>query len=178
MRALLLAASLSVLLVACGSQPPAPEQNPAGLETRTPKAVDDQKVMKVEPELVKGNDLAMLKDPKSPLSKRNVFFDLDSYVIKDEFQSLLAAHGKFLMGSPKMKMLIQGNGDERGSREYNLALAQKRSDAVKKTLSLLGVREDQMESVSLGKEKPVCSESNEECWSKNRRAEMLYSGEY
>ena len=77
-----------------------------------------------------------------------------------------------------MKMLIQGNSDERGSREYNLALAQKRADAVKKSLSLMGAKEDQMEAVSLGEEKPVCAEQSEECWAKNRRGEMLYSGEY
>jgi peptidoglycan-associated lipoprotein len=76
-----------------------------------------------------------------------------------------------------MKMLIQGNSDERGSREYNLALAQKRADAVKKSLALLGAKDDQMEAVSLGEEKPVCVEQTEACWAKNRRAEMLYSGE-
>ena len=77
-----------------------------------------------------------------------------------------------------MKILIQGNADERGSREYNLALAQKRSDAIKKSLSLLGVSESQMESVSLGEEKPTCTEATEECWAQNRRGDMLYSGEF
>jgi peptidoglycan-associated lipoprotein len=77
-----------------------------------------------------------------------------------------------------MKMLIQGNADERGSREYNLALGQKRSDAVKKALQLLGAREDQLESVSLGEEKPVCTELTEPCWAQNRRGDMLYSGEF
>jgi peptidoglycan-associated lipoprotein len=88
-----------------------------------------------------------------------VYFDYDSYVVKDEFQALLGAHGKFLAANPKMKMLIQGNADERGSREYNLALGQKRADAVRKALTLLGAREDQLEAVSLGEEKPACSDS-------------------
>ena len=75
-------------------------------------------------------------------------------------------------------MLIQGNADERGSREYNVGLGQRRSEAVKKMLTLLGAREDQIEAVSLGEEKPACAEHSEECWAKNRRDDMLYSGEY
>jgi peptidoglycan-associated lipoprotein len=74
--------------------------------------------------------------------------------------------------------LIQGNADERGSREYNLGLGQRRSDNVKKMLTLLGAREDQIESVSLGEEKPVCADHSEQCWAKNRRGDMLYNGEY
>jgi peptidoglycan-associated lipoprotein len=119
-----------------------------------------------------------LKDPKSILSKRSVFFDYDQYVIRDEFNTLIEAHAKFLTRNPKVKMLIQGNADERGSREYNLALGQKRADAVKKALGLLGASEGQMESVSLGEEKPRCAEANETCWAQNRRGDLLYSGEY
>ena len=119
-----------------------------------------------------------LKDPKNILSKRSVLFDYDSYVIKDEYRALIEAHAKFLVANPKMKMLIQGNTDERGSREYNLALGQKRADAVKKALGLLGVSEGQLESVSLGEEKPSCSDSGESCWAANRRGDMLYSGEF
>jgi peptidoglycan-associated lipoprotein len=77
-----------------------------------------------------------------------------------------------------MKMLIQGNADERGSREYNLALGQKRAEAIKKALLLLGAKEAQVESVSLGEEKPACTEATEDCWAKNRRGDMLYSGEF
>jgi peptidoglycan-associated lipoprotein len=172
---------LTLLLAACGSQPPAPEQNPVGVESRTPAAVkvDTTPVIpKVQPATFDPNSIAALKDPRSPLSKRNIYFDYDSYVVKDEYQGLLSAHGKFLSTNPKMKMLIQGNADERGSREYNLALGQKRADAVRKALSLLGAKEDQLEAVSLGEEKPVCSEATEECWGKNRRGDMLYSGEF
>ena len=174
---LLSAVSLVLLLAACGSQPPAPEQSPSGVESRTPAAVapapTTSKIESFDPMSV-----AALKDPRSPLSKRSVYFDFDSYIVKDEFQSLLTTHAKFLAANPSMKMLIQGNADERGSREYNLALAQKRADAVKKALALLGIAEGQMESVSLGEEKPVCTESTEECWAQNRRGDMLYSGEY
>jgi peptidoglycan-associated lipoprotein len=172
--------ALVLLLAACGSQPPAPEQNPAGVESRTPGEIkaDPNAVTRVVPETFDPTSIAALKDPRSPLSKRSVYFDYDSYVVKDEFQALLTAHGKFLAANLKIKMLIQGNADERGSREYNLALGQKRADAVRKALVLLGAREDQLESVSLGEEKPACSESTEACWARNRRGDILYSGEF
>ena len=180
MRAIIPLSILTLLLTACGSQPPAPEQNPAGVESRTPGTirVDGTPVAKAEPDTFDPYSVAALKDPRSPLSKRSVYFDYDSYVVKDEFKALLTAHAKFLAGNSKMKMLIQGNADERGSREYNLALGQKRADAVRKALALLGARDDQLEAVSLGEEKPVCTESTEECWAKNRRGDMLYSGEF
>ena len=107
-----------------------------------------------------------------------MFFDYDQFVIKDEFKPLVEAHARFLVGHPKMKMLIQGHADERGSREYNLALGQKRAEALKKMLALLGAKEDQLESVSLGEEKPRCAEHAESCWSQNRRDDMLYTGEF
>lgn len=180
MRALISLSFLTLLLAGCGSQPPAPEQDPSGVESRTPDAVkiETAPIANVKPDSFDPNSIAALKDPRSPLSKRSVYFDYDSFMVKDEFQALLTAHGKFLAANSKMKMLIQGNADDRGSREYNLALGQKRADAVRKSLSLLGVRDDQMESVSLGEEKPACLESSEECWAKNRRGDMLYSGEF
>ena len=119
-----------------------------------------------------------LKDPKNILSKRSVLFDYDSYVIKDQYRPLVEAHAKFLVSHPKVKMLIQGNTDERGSREYNLALGQKRADSIKKMLTMLGAREDQVESVSLGEEKPKSEGQNEAAWAENRRGDILYSGEF
>ena len=176
-RKLLSALSLALILAACSSQPPAPEQNAAGVESRTPANID-RSATTAPVESFDPMSVAALKDPRSPLSKRSIYFDYDSYIVKDEFQSLLVAHAKFLAANSNMKILIQGNADERGSREYNLALAQKRADAVKKSLSLLGTPESQMESVSLGEEKPVCTESTEACWAQNRRGDILYSGEY
>lgn len=160
----------ALLLAACSSQPPAPEQNPAGVEDRTPAATKG-----VGEAPLDAYGIAGLKDPRSPLYKRSIYFDYDQYVVKDEFRPTVEAHAKFLVNNPNFKVLIQGNADERGSREYNLALGQKRADAVKKALSLLGAREDQIESVSLGKEKPTCSESTEACWAKNRRGDILHS---
>jgi peptidoglycan-associated lipoprotein len=170
--------TLSLLTLAtlsgCGSQPAAPEQAGAGVEDRTPGAVTSG----VGSSSADPYGLAALKDPKSPLSKRSVYFDYDSYVVKDEYKALLDHHAKFLAKNDQMKMLIQGNADERGSREYNLALGQKRAEAVKKALQLLGAKEAQLESVSLGEEKPACMEATEACWAQNRRGDMLYSGEF
>jgi peptidoglycan-associated lipoprotein len=173
--ALATAVSAALLLAACSSQPPAPEQTPAGVTDGKSSSVTTAPVTS---DNVDTSGLAALKDPKSAVYKRSVFFDYDQYVIKDEFKSLVEAHAQLLVKNPKVKMLIQGNADERGSREYNLALGQKRAEAMKKALLLLGAREEQVESVSLGKEKPRCTESNESCWAQNRRGDMLYTGEF
>ncbi len=170
------------LLAACSSAP-STDGKGATVEDRSGAAassgVDANRVVSVNADNKGGvSNYPELTDSKSILSKRSVLFDYDSYVIKSEFGPLVEAHAKFLVAHPKMKMLIQGNTDERGSREYNLALGQKRADAVKKALSLLGVSESQLESVSLGEEKPSCSDSTETCWSANRRGDMLYSGEF
>ena len=125
-----------------------------------------------------GSGIAALTDPNNILSKRSVFFDFDSYVIKQEARALVEAHARFLVQNPQMRMLIQGNTDERGSREYNLALGQKRADVVKQALMLLGAKEAQIESVSLGEEKPRCEDRTEACYGENRRGDMLYSGEF
>lgn len=166
--------ALAALLAACSSQPPAPEQLPSGVESRNP--VDVNRIGSGDG--IDPLSLAALKDPRSPLSKREIFFDYDSFVVRDEYRNLIAAHAKFLVANPKIKMLIQGNADDRGSREYNLALGQKRGEALKKALLLLGAREDQIESVSLGEEKPRCEEQSESCWAQNRRDDILYSGEF
>ena len=147
---------------------PAPGVTPGGRQT--PPTVDLTQ---------RGKDpSAMLKDPSSPLSKRQIFFEFDKFDIKDEYKPLVEAHAKYLRENPSAKMLIQGNADERGSREYNVGLGQRRSDTVKRALILLGARETQIESVSLGEEKPMCSDHAEGCWAKNRRDDMLYGGEY
>ena len=113
-------------------------------------------------------------DPKSPLFKRSVYFDFDSYAVKAEYQATLQAHANYLKANKDRKIKIEGNTDERGTTEYNLALGQKRSEAVRKALNLLGVSDGQIEAVSLGKEKPAMTGSTEEAFAKNRRAEIAY----
>jgi peptidoglycan-associated lipoprotein len=119
-----------------------------------------------------------LTDPGSILSKRSIYYDFDKYDIKPEYRPLVEAHARYLREHADAKMLIQGNTDERGSREYNVALGQRRSEAVKKMLVLLGAREGQVEAVSLGEEKPKAEGHNEAAWAQNRRSDMLYTGEY
>jgi peptidoglycan-associated lipoprotein len=179
MRKILVSLIGAALLAACGSTPEA-EKEPAKVEDRTGGPAKPQTtppaVQAVPPSTLGGGN--PLKDPTNILSKRSVYFDFDSDAIKVEFVPMVEAHAKYLHEHRTAKMLIQGNADERGSREYNLALGQRRADALKKRLVLLGAVEVQIESVSLGKEKPVCSDHTEDCWYKNRRDDMLYSGEY
>ncbi|HSV58685.1 MAG TPA: peptidoglycan-associated lipoprotein Pal [Variovorax sp.] len=105
---------------------------------------------------------------------RIVYFDFDSYTIKPEFQALIDGHARFLKASPQRRIAIEGHTDERGGREYNLALGQKRSEAVRRALTLLGVSDNQIEAVSFGKEKPAAQGTGEDVWAQNRRAEIVY----
>ncbi|MFN9728053.1 peptidoglycan-associated lipoprotein Pal [Acidovorax sp.] len=105
---------------------------------------------------------------------RIVYFDYDSYVIKPEFQSLIEAHSRFIKAAPNRKVMIEGHTDERGGREYNLALGQKRAEAVRRSLGLLGVPDSQVEAVSFGKEKPAAQGGAEAVHAQNRRAELSY----
>ena len=177
-------AAAALLLAACAStpreeQPPAPVTDASsGAAGAKPGAgtADPRAVARVDAGTSKGMD--PLNDPASPLSKRSIYFDFDSFVVKPEYQGTVEAHGKFLVANPSRRVTIEGNADERGSREYNLALGQKRADVVKQALMLLGAKEAQIESVSLGEEKPRCDDRTETCYAENRRGDMLYSGEF
>jgi len=118
-----------------------------------------------------------LKNPENPLSKRRLLFDYDSAAIRDEYRPVLEAHVRFMKANKDAKAILQGHADERGSREYNLALGQRRAESVFKAMNLLGVPDAQMEAVSMGEEKPVAEGHDDEAWQQNRRAEILYQGE-
>ena len=107
-------------------------------------------------------------------ASRSVYFDFDSYVVKDEYAPVIQTNSKFLSVKKGQKVLIQGNTDERGTAEYNLALGQKRAEAVRKSLAAMGVPDGQMEAVSLGKDKPKSQGHDESAWSQNRRADLVY----
>jgi peptidoglycan-associated lipoprotein len=124
-----------------------------------------------------GISAAALKDPNNILSKRSVYFDYDSFVVKDEYKAMLEAHAKYLQANRNTRVTLQGHADERGSREYNIALGQKRADAVKKLMQLLGATEIQIETVSFGKEKPKNLGHDETAWAENRRVDIYYVGE-
>ncbi len=115
-----------------------------------------------------------LNDPSGPLSKRSIYFDYDSFTVRDEFRTVIDAHAKYLNTNKTRKIIIQGNTDERGGREYNLALGQKRSESVRKAFATLGVSEAQLEAVSFGEEKPKATGGDEASMAENRRADIFY----
>lgn len=115
-----------------------------------------------------------LNDPKGILAKRSVYFDYDSFIVEDDFKPVIEAHARYLNANKNRRIIIQGNTDERGGREYNLALGQKRAEAVRRALALLGVADGQMEAVSLGKEKPKALGNDEAAHAENRRSDIVY----
>ena len=114
-------------------------------------------------------------DTDACLRQRVVYFDFDKTEIKPEFQQIMACHAKYLQDRPESHVRLEGNTDERGTREYNLGLGERRGNAVSDALQANGGSASQVEVISYGKEKPVCREHNEDCWSKNRRVEIVYT---
>ncbi len=176
MKKLVMIVSMTVLLAACGSavkldNVPVEDKSgstvvPSG--TGAPSTgVGQSGVAAVD--LGKSN-----QDTAMQSANRLVYFDYDSFVIRPEFQSVIESQARFIKASKNRKVAIEGHTDERGGREYNLALGQKRSEAVRKALSLQGVDENQVEAVSFGKEKPAVMGSTEASMEKNRRAEIVY----
>jgi peptidoglycan-associated lipoprotein len=165
--ALALIITSSVLFAGCSStkieEKPPVEEKPVAVVA---KPVDTRTVETV----VAPDEL----NTNPALANRSVYFDFDSYLVKDEFKPVVEAHGKYLDSKKDRKVVIQGNTDERGGSEYNLALGQKRAEAVRKSLSVLGVPDGQMEAVSFGKEKPKATDHDEASWAQNRRADIAY----
>ncbi|MEO5700914.1 MAG: peptidoglycan-associated lipoprotein Pal [Casimicrobiaceae bacterium] len=124
-----------------------------------------------------GAGAAALRDPNNILSKRSVYFDYDSDAVKDEYRSLIEAHARYLQQNRNTRITLQGNTDERGSREYNIALGQRRADAVRQLMRVLGASDAQIETVSFGEEKPKNPGHDESAWAANRRADIVYQGE-
>ena len=118
-----------------------------------------------------------LHDRNNILSKRSVYFDYDSNAVKDEYRNLVQAHARYLTDKRSSKVRIEGNCDERGSREYNLALGQRRAEAVKRVMTVLGAPDASIETTSFGEEKPVAQGHDEQSWAQNRRADIKYAGE-
>ena len=127
-----------------------------------------------QPSTVAGNPL---RDPNNILSKRSVYFEYDSNAVKDEYRGMVQAHSRYLGDKRDQRIRIEGNCDERGSREYNLALGQRRAESVKKVMTVLGVSDGRIETISYGEEKPMAQGHDEQSWSQNRRADIKYSGE-
>jgi peptidoglycan-associated lipoprotein len=178
---------LAVMLTACKSTPMV--DKPAGVEDKSPttsttkpaepsgSATDTSGVKEVVIDSSANNANNPLKDPNNILSKRNVYFDFDSDAVKAEFRPLIEAHAKYLVANSNAKLILQGNTDERGTREYNLSLGQRRSVAVKKSFNLLGVQDKQIETVSFGEEKASQNCADENCHQANRRVDIAYENE-
>lgn len=116
-----------------------------------------------------------LDDPNSPLSKRRVHFEYDSYVLSSEYRPVVEAHAQYLAQNPGAAVTLEGHADERGSREYNIALGERRSESVKQIMTALGASPQQITSVSFGEEKPLEDCHEERCWWQNRRVEIIYT---
>ena len=162
----------AALLAACKS--PVKVAEPTVVE-RTPTAsttTDARDARDINP--VQTATVDPLNDPKGVLANRSVYFDFDSYVVREDGKPVVSNHANYLNQNKSRKVLIQGNTDDRGGSEYNLALGQKRAEAVRRSMSTLGVAESQMEAVSLGEEKPKATGSGEAAWAENRRADIVY----
>jgi len=183
MKRLLTGLSVLILLALSGCATTTKEQEGAAVEDRGRPAGPPAAPSKPAPDtgakplVDKPLGAAALKDPGNILSRRSVYFDFDSNLVKDEYRPLVTAHARYLQQNPGAKMRIEGNADERGSREYNIALGQRRSEAVKQMMQLLGARPEQIEPVSFGEEKPKATGHDEAAWAENRRADIVYQGE-
>lgn len=167
---------LVVVLTACSVVRPPESASSTGSSAETSGAYPT--VDKVgEGSKIAGDSSDPLHAPGSILSQRSIYFDFDSSLIKSEYQDLVKAHSRYLLEHPSRFLIIQGNTDKRGSAEYNLALGQRRSAAVKSTMRVLGVPERQLEAVSFGKEKLRALGNDEASHAQNRRADLVYDGE-
>jgi peptidoglycan-associated lipoprotein len=170
LHTLTIAVSTAAFLAACSSTPPKQETATTPAKQDVVKTGVDNR--KVEP--VTAVSVDPLNDPKGVLAQRSVYFDFDSYAVKSDYNQLVTAHANYLESHKARKIVIQGNTDERGGAEYNLALGQKRAEAVRKSMSALGVSESQMEATSYGNQKPKAQGHDEAAWSQNRRADIVY----
>ena len=169
-RTLLLAALASAIAVGCSKKVKEIPPTDTGTTTRsTTTPVDDGSATR--PGAYGPNDL----DTDACLRNRVVYFDLDQDALKPEFQAAMACHAKYLRDRPTARLRLEGNADERGSREYNLGLGERRGNAVSSALQANGGAASQQTVVSYGEERPVCNESGEGCWSQNRLVELVYS---
>ncbi len=182
---LAMAAGLAVLLVACKSTPIAPvkveDKSPGATSTSQAGSANNGADASGVKEVVIDSNAnnagnSALRDPNNILSKRNIYFDYDSDAVKAEYRPIIEAHAKYLLANPNAKMTLQGNTDERGTREYNLSLGQRRSVAVKNALNLLGVQDKQIETISYGEEKATQNCVDAAC-DKDRRVDIVHENE-
>jgi len=180
MKKFLVAAAMAALLAGCSTQPAAPVEDQSAAAAAA-AAKDGAATSGTTTSGVSGSATGTganpLKDPNNILSKRSIYFEFDSFVVEDKYKAQIDAHAKYLSANRSAKVTLQGHTDERGSREYNIALGQKRADAVKRAMTLMGVQDVVIETVSYGKEKPKREGHDEAAWAENRRVDIVYFGE-
>jgi len=176
MKKALMAVIAALALAACSSTDK--KEDPAPVTDRTtPPPTTATTTTTTTPTTTTPITVSPLKDPKNILSTRVIYFDFDSNVVKDEYRPMVQAHAKYLTENRSASLRIEGHTDERGSREYNLALGNRRAESVKKILVVLGVQDGRIEIISFGEEKPAEGGHDEASWEKNRRTELKYKGE-
>ena len=181
MKKFLVAAVMAALIAGCSTQPSAPVDDQSTAAAAAAAAKDGTTTSGTTTTGISGASTGTganpLKDPNNILSKRSIYFEFDSFVVEDKYKALIDAHAKYLSANRSAKVTLQGHTDERGSREYNIALGQKRADAVKRAMTLMGVQDVVIETVSYGKEKPKREGHDEAAWAENRRVDIVYFGE-
>jgi peptidoglycan-associated lipoprotein len=170
---ILLALSVAFAVAACKSTPeptaapePAPAEKPAPVEDVVTVAAPDPRDY---------TDARNFDNTESLLSKRVIYFDFDKSDVKAEYRSVVAAHAAYMASHSSARVTLEGHADERGTREYNLGLGERRGNAVNGLLSAGGATGNQLDVVTYGEERPVCRVSNEDCWWQNRRVEIVYT---
>ncbi|MBX6319998.1 peptidoglycan-associated lipoprotein Pal [Pigmentiphaga sp.] len=165
-------ASVVAVVSACSSPVKLDESSNVPVEDRSGQAASGTSSSGVARVDATQQGLDPINDPK--LAQRSVYFDFDSYVVKDQYRPIIENHARFLTNNRDRKVVIEGHTDDVGSSEYNLALGQRRSEAVRRMMLLLGVRDDQVEAISFGKEKPKAIGTDEASRAENRRADIVY----
>lgn len=161
---------LAAILAACAretvEEPEAPEPPPA-------EPAPEPEAEPLDPRDF--TDVRNLDNPDSLLNQRMIYFEFDRSNVRAQFRPIIEAHGEYLRANSSARVILEGHADERGSREYNLGLGERRGNSVEELLRAAGVPSRQLEVVSYGEERPVCRESNEDCWQRNRRVEIVYT---
>ncbi len=167
---LLMALSIALAIGACQPKP-----KPAEAAPPAAKAAPAPVVTEAAPDPHDYTDARNFDNPESLLSKRVIYFDYDKSAVKPEFRAIVSAHAAYLAAHSAGRVTLEGHADERGTREYNLGLGERRGNAAMGLMSAQGARGDQLVVVSYGEERPVCRVSDEDCWWQNRRVEIVYT---
>ena len=172
---ILLALVIAVAISACKTTEPVSDTSSSTTDTSTTKPVDEQATTSAAPDPRDFTDARNFDNSESLLSKRVIYFDFDKSEVKSEYRSIVAAHAAYIASHRSARVTLEGHADERGTREYNLGLGERRGNAISGLLSAAGAMGGQLNTVSYGEERPVCRVSDENCWWQNRRVEIVYT---